>query len=130
MLVPPSMSSPPGRRPHQTARSTAWEDEVCVSEQIVSVLLPGTHSSGTGRRLSVTVVTLPARRPGPRSDVDVPTALVDAAEQLFGSASVDAVSLRAVARAAGVAPAALTHYFPDKTALVEAVLRRRADPVG
>jgi AcrR family transcriptional regulator len=55
---------------------------------------------------------------------------VDAAEQLFGSASVDAVSLRAVARAAGVAPAALTHYFPDKTALVEAVLRRRADPVG
>jgi AcrR family transcriptional regulator len=75
-------------------------------------------------------VTAPARRPGPRSDVDVPTALVDAAELLFGSASVDAVSLRAVARAAGVAPAALTHYFPDKTALVEAVLRRRADPVG
>jgi AcrR family transcriptional regulator len=75
-------------------------------------------------------VTAPARRPGPRSDVDVPTALVDAAEQLFGSASVDGVSLRAVARAAGVAPAALTHYFPDKNALVEAVLRRRADPVG
>jgi AcrR family transcriptional regulator len=75
-------------------------------------------------------VTAPPRRPGPRSDVDVPTALLDAAEQLFGSASVDAVSLRAVARAAGVAPAALTHHFPDKTALVEAVLRRRADPVG
>jgi AcrR family transcriptional regulator len=75
-------------------------------------------------------VTAPPRRPGPRSDVDVPTALVDAAEQLFGSASVDGVSLRAVARAAGVAPAALTHYFPDKNALVEAVLRRRADPVG
>lgn len=75
-------------------------------------------------------MTAPPRRPGPRSDVDVPTALLDAAEQLFGSASVDAVSLRAVARAAGVAPAALTHHFPDKTALVEAVLRRRADPVG
>jgi len=75
-------------------------------------------------------VTGPARRPGPRSDVDVPSALVDAAELLFGSASVDAVSLRAVAREAGVAPAALTHYFPDKTALVEAVLRRRADPIG
>jgi AcrR family transcriptional regulator len=75
-------------------------------------------------------VTAPPRRPGPRNDVDVPTALVDAAEQLFGSASVDGVSLRAVARAAGVAPAALTHYFPDKSALVEAVLRRRADPVG
>ncbi|GAB3265161.1 TetR/AcrR family transcriptional regulator [Nocardioides dilutus] len=75
-------------------------------------------------------MTAPPRRPGPRSDVDVPTALLDAAEQLFGSASVDAVSLRSVARAAGVAPAALTHHFPDKTALVEAVLRRRADPVG
>lgn len=75
-------------------------------------------------------VTAPARRPGPRSDVDVPTALLDAAEQLFGSASVDAVSLRAIARRAGVAPAALTHYFPEKSALVEAVLERRAEPVG
>lgn len=70
------------------------------------------------------------RRPGPRNDVDVRTALVDAAEHLFGTTSVDGVSLRAVAREAGVAPAALTHYFPDKAALVEAVLRRRADPLG
>jgi AcrR family transcriptional regulator len=75
-------------------------------------------------------VTAPARRPGPRSDVDVPAALLDAAEQLFGSASVDAVSLRAVARQAGVAPAALTHYFPDKSSLVEAVLARRAESIG
>ena len=75
-------------------------------------------------------MTPSARRPGPRTDVDVPTELVDAAELLFGSTSVDGVSLRAVARAAGVAPAALTHYFPDKSALVEAVLRRRADPIG
>ena len=76
------------------------------------------------------MVTAAPRRPGPRSDVDVRTALIDAAEHLFGTTSVDAVSLRAVAREAGVAPAALTHYFPDKAALVEAVLRRRADPLG
>jgi AcrR family transcriptional regulator len=94
------------------------------------MLLPGTDSSDGIPRHSVGPVTVPARRPGPRSDVDVPTALVDAAELLFGSSSVDGVSLRAVARAAGVAPAALTHYFPDKAALVEEVLRRRADPVG
>lgn len=94
------------------------------------MLLPETDSGGAVLRHNVGPVTVPARRPGPRSDVDVPTALVDAAELLFGSSSVDAVSLRAVARAAGVAPAALTHYFPDKAALVEAVLRRRADPVG
>ena len=101
-----------------------------MSDQIVSMLLPETDSSSTECRHTVCVVTAPARRPGPRSDVDVPAALVDAAEQLFGGASVDAVSLRSVARAAGVAPAALTHYFPDKTALVEAVLQRRAEPVG
>jgi AcrR family transcriptional regulator len=94
------------------------------------MLLPDTHSCGQGPRHNVGSVSVPARRPGPRSDVDVPTALVDAAELLFGTTSVDAVSLRAVARQAGVAPAALTHYFPDKAALVEAVLRRRADPVG
>lgn len=56
--------------------------------------------------------------------------LVDVAERLFGSASVDGVSLRAVAREAGVAPAALTHYFPTKSALVVAVVQRRAGPVG
>ena len=94
------------------------------------MLLPETDSSGTDCRHSVVVVTAPARRPGPRSDVDVPAALVDAAEHLFGGASVDAVSLRSVARAAGVAPAALTHYFPDKNALVEAVLNRRGEPLG
>ena len=60
----------------------------------------------------------------------MPSALLDAAEQLFGAASVDAVSLRSVARAAGVAPAALTHYFPDKASLVDAVVQRRAAPVG
>src|SRR4051812_7766236 len=38
--------------------------------------------------------------------------------------------MRAVARAAGVAPAALTHHFPSKRALVEAVVLRRARPVG
>jgi len=101
-----------------------------VSDQIVSMLLPETDSSSTECRHTVWVVTAPARRPGPRSDVDVPAALVDAAERLFGGASVDAVSLRSVARAAGVAPAALTHYFPDKASLVDAVVQRRAEPVG
>jgi AcrR family transcriptional regulator len=60
----------------------------------------------------------------------VPEALLDTAEELFGTAGVEVVSLRAVARAAGVAPAALTHHFPSKRALVEAVVLRRARPVG
>jgi AcrR family transcriptional regulator len=70
------------------------------------------------------------RRRGPRVDVDVREALLDTAEELFGTAGVDVVSLRAVARAAGVAPAALSHHFPSKRALVEGVVLRRARPVG
>ena len=60
----------------------------------------------------------------------MPNELLDTAEELFGTAGVDAVSMRAVAREAGVAPAALTHHFPSKRALVEAVVLRRARPVG
>ena len=75
-------------------------------------------------------MTQPTRRRGPRVDVDVREALLDTAEELFGSAGVEVVSMRAVARAAGVAPAALTHHFASKRALVEAVVLRRARPVG
>ena len=62
--------------------------------------------------------------------MDVREALLDTAEELFGTAGVDVVSLRAVAREAGVAPAALSHHFPSKRALVEAVVLRRGRPVG
>jgi AcrR family transcriptional regulator len=70
------------------------------------------------------------RRRGPRVDVDVPVVLIDAAEVLFGADGVDNVSMRSVAREAGVAPAALTHHFPNKRALVEAVVMRRGSAVG
>jgi AcrR family transcriptional regulator len=75
-------------------------------------------------------VSATSRRRGPRVDVDVREELLDTAEELFGTAGVEVVSLRAVAREAGVAPAALTHHFPSKRALVEAVVLRRARPVG
>jgi len=70
------------------------------------------------------------RRRGPRVDVDVPAVLLDTAEELFGIEGVDNVSMRSVAREAGVAPAALTHHFPTKRALIEAVVHRRGGPVG
>lgn len=70
------------------------------------------------------------RRRGPRVDVDVPVVLIDAAEALFGVDGVDNVSMRSVAREAGVAPAALTHHFPNKRALIEAVVMRRGLPLG
>jgi AcrR family transcriptional regulator len=75
-------------------------------------------------------VSATSRRRGPRVDVDVREELLDTAEEFFGTAGVEVVSLRAVAREAGVAPAALTHHFPSKRALVEAVVLRRARPVG
>lgn len=70
------------------------------------------------------------RRRGPRVDVDVPVVLLDTAELLFGTDGVDNVSMRSVARAAGVAPAALTHHFANKRALIEAVVMRRGLPLG
>lgn len=70
------------------------------------------------------------RRRGPRVDLDVREVLLDAAEELFGTEGVDAVSLRSVARAAGVAPAALTHHFPTKRDLLEAVVMRRGEEVA
>jgi AcrR family transcriptional regulator len=78
----------------------------------------------------VSKVTDIQRRRGPRVDVDVPVVLLDAAEVLFGADGVDNVSMRSVAREAGVAPAALTHHFPNKRALVEAVVMRRGSSVG
>lgn len=70
------------------------------------------------------------RRRGPRVDVDVPSVLLDTAEELFGTNGVDNVSMRSVAREAGVAPAALTHHFATKRALTEAVVHRRGGRVG
>jgi AcrR family transcriptional regulator len=78
----------------------------------------------------VSQVTESQRRRGPRVDLDVPAVLLDTAEELFGVEGVDNVSMRSVARAAGVAPAALTHHFPTKRALIEAVVHRRGGPVG
>jgi AcrR family transcriptional regulator len=56
--------------------------------------------------------------------------LLNTAEELFGTQGVDNVSLRSIAREAGVAPAALTHHFPTKRDLLDAVVWRRGDRVA
>ncbi len=66
------------------------------------------------------------RRPGPRRDIEVRGSLLDVAERLFAQSTPDAVSLRLVAREAGVAPAAVTYHFANKAGLLEAVFRRRS----
>jgi AcrR family transcriptional regulator len=64
-------------------------------------------------------------RRGPRTDLDAKGLIVDTAERMFGDATIDAVSLRAVAREAGLGTRAVTYHFPSKRDLVAAVLQRR-----
>ncbi|HZZ88141.1 MAG TPA: TetR/AcrR family transcriptional regulator [Caulobacteraceae bacterium] len=52
---------------------------------------------------------------------DLSRALVDAARRILEAEGPAALSLRAVAREAGVSPAAPYHHFKDKTELLEAV---------
>ncbi|WP_459971502.1 TetR/AcrR family transcriptional regulator [Mycobacterium sp. MUNTM1] len=70
------------------------------------------------------------RRRGPRSDVDVRDVILDATEAMAGHTNPDAVSLRAIAREANVAPRALSYHFASKRDLLEAVVRRRSGVIS
>lgn len=65
------------------------------------------------------------RRPG---NVDTRGLIVAAARTQFAEGGYDGVSLRAVARAAGVDPALLHHYFAGKSALFAEVMALPVDP--
>ena len=54
-------------------------------------------------------------------------ALIVAAQEILEDEGLAALSLRAVARRAGVSPAAPYHHFPDKQALLDAVAERGFD---
>ena len=56
--------------------------------------------------------------------------ILDAAEELFSARGIDATSLRAVTRKAGVNLAAVHYHFGSKEALIDAVVERRARPVN
>jgi AcrR family transcriptional regulator len=60
-----------------------------------------------------------------RAPEDARRELLDAAERLFAAAHPAALGLKAVARAAGVSHALVTHYFGTYAGLVDAVLERR-----
>ena len=59
--------------------------------------------------------------PKPYHHGDLRRALVDAARRLLETEGPASLSLRAVAREAGVSPAAPYHHFKDKSELLEAV---------
>lgn len=56
--------------------------------------------------------------------------ILDAAERLFGEHGVGATSLRSVIGEAGVNLAAVHYHFGSKDGLVEAVVKRRVDPIN
>jgi AcrR family transcriptional regulator len=70
------------------------------------------------------------RRRGPRSDVDVREVILDVTEAMAGRTNPDAVSLRAIAREANVAPRALSYHFATKRSLLEAVIGRRSGVIS
>lgn len=66
-------------------------------------------------------------------DISTPTTperLLDAAESLLADQGVDATSLRQITAEAGANLAAVNYHFGSKEALVEAVLRRRVEPLN
>jgi AcrR family transcriptional regulator len=62
-----------------------------------------------------------ASEPRPYHHGDLRRALIDAARRLLEKEGPSALSLRAVAREAGVSPAAPYHHFKDKAELLDAV---------
>jgi AcrR family transcriptional regulator len=67
----------------------------------------------------------PARRPTGRDDVQ--NAILDAATELFTGRSPSNVSLREIARRAGVNYGLIHHYYGSKEAIVGEVFRRKSE---
>lgn len=55
--------------------------------------------------------------------------ILHAAKQLIGERGNDAVSMREIAKAAGVAPSSIYQYFPDKNAILAAIMQDYFDQV-
>ena len=66
---------------------------------------------------------------GRRPDIDGRELLLAAALRLFSEQGVEAVSIRAVNREAGLGPASVHYHFGTKEALLDAVLHRYGDTV-
>src|SRR2546426_7070475 len=58
------------------------------------------------------------------------TRILDAAEELFMQHGIEGASMRMLTAKAGVNLAAVNYHFGSKHALIEAVFRRRLDPMN
>lgn len=64
------------------------------------------------------------------SEITTQNRILDTAEQLFSSQGFAATSLRAIIKKADVNTAAVHYHFGSKEGLIEAVLRRQAEPIN
>jgi AcrR family transcriptional regulator len=55
---------------------------------------------------------------------DLKTAILDAAEEMIASEPIEMISMRALARKAGVSPGAPYHHFEDRSALILGLCQR------
>lgn len=69
------------------------------------------------------VDTVPARRPGPKRTLSE-RRLLDAALRLLSDGGAGAVTIRGIAARVDVAPNAVYTYFPDKAAVLRALVER------
>jgi AcrR family transcriptional regulator len=81
--------------------------------------------------LNTTRRRAPRRAPGGREvPEDTRTRILDAAERLFADRGVDAVSVRAVLREAGVNGALANYHFGSREGLIGELLRTRVEPLA
>jgi len=69
------------------------------------------------------------RRPGPKGTLSDQT-ILDAAQNLLSSGGADTVTVRGIAAQVGVAPNAVYTYFPDKAAVLRALVERLLSEVN
>src|SRR5262249_13796730 len=79
------------------------------------------------RKTNVRALAKADERDTPYHHGDLRDALIQAAQEILEAEGLAALSLRGVARRAGVSPAAPYHHFPDKQALLDAVAERGFD---
>lgn len=65
-----------------------------------------------------------------RDSLELHGAIVDTAEELLLRVGLEKFSLRGIARELGYAPSSLYHYFPDREAILEAVIDRGRNRIG
>ena len=85
----------------------------------VQVILPASRTVNGVRHMRSTT----SRRRGPRRAFSEDEVL-DAAQQLLDKGGADAASVRGIAKKLGVAPNTIYTYFPDKAAILEALVER------